>query len=66
MNYMDFDPYLIRQHNEQIFEEVHSRRLAEQLRENRKPGEARRSWPQRLAAALSRLGRPSTADASRR
>ena len=37
MNYMDFDPYLIRQRNEELLREVHSLRLKEQLRTNREP-----------------------------
>ena len=35
MNYMDFDPYTIRERNEQIRREVNSLRLEERLREAR-------------------------------
>jgi hypothetical protein len=35
MNYMDFDPNLIRERNEQMQREVHSLRLEERLREER-------------------------------
>ena len=34
MNYMDFDPYLVHQRNEEILREVQSLRLEEQLRAN--------------------------------
>ena len=37
MNHMDFDPYLIRQRNEQKLREVHSLHLKERLREDRGP-----------------------------
>ena len=37
MNYMDFDPYLIRQRSGETLREVHSLRLKEQLRTNREP-----------------------------
>jgi hypothetical protein len=32
-HYMDFDPYLIRERNQQVQREVHALRLEEQLRE---------------------------------
>ena len=35
MHYMDFDPYTIRERNEQMLREVNSLRLEERLRENR-------------------------------
>jgi hypothetical protein len=41
MNYMDFDPYLIRQRNQQMLREVHSLRLEEQLRANARPHASR-------------------------
>jgi hypothetical protein len=34
-HYMDFDPHLIRERNQQMRREVNSLRLAERLRENR-------------------------------
>jgi len=34
MNYMDFDPYVIREHNQQVQREVRSLRLEERLRED--------------------------------
>jgi hypothetical protein len=37
MTYMDFDPNLIRQRNEQMLREVHSLRLEERLRANHEP-----------------------------
>jgi hypothetical protein len=37
MNYVDFDPYLIRQRNEQILQEVHSLRLEKRVQVNREP-----------------------------
>jgi hypothetical protein len=33
-HYIDFNPYLIREHNQQIHTEVNSLRLQEQLRKN--------------------------------
>ncbi len=65
MNYLDFDPYLIRKRNEELLQEVHLLRREKQLRENREPGEAHRSWPKRLSATFSRFGRPTSAGASR-
>jgi hypothetical protein len=41
MNYMDFDPYLIRERNQQMLREVNSLRLEERLRDN---GGSSRSW----------------------
>jgi hypothetical protein len=38
MNYMDFDPYVIRERNEQVHREVNSLRLEERLREDRGRG----------------------------
>ena len=35
-HYIEFNPYLIREHNQQIHTEVDSLRLQEQLRKNRK------------------------------
>jgi hypothetical protein len=35
-HYMDFDPHLIRERNEQTRREVNSLRLAERLRDNRR------------------------------
>ena len=37
MNHMDFDPYLIRQRNQEMQREVGSLRLQERLREDRGP-----------------------------
>ena len=34
-HYMDFDPYVIRERNQQVHREVHALRLEEQLREER-------------------------------
>ena len=34
MNYMDFDPYLIRERNQQVLTEVNELRLEERLRDN--------------------------------
>ena len=34
-HYMDFDPYLIGERNQQVHREVHSLRLEERLREER-------------------------------
>jgi hypothetical protein len=34
-HYMDFDPYVIRERNQQVQREVHSLRLEERLREER-------------------------------
>ena len=48
MNYMDFDPYLVHQRNEEMLREVHSLRLEEQLRANARP----RAW--QLAALIQR------------
>jgi hypothetical protein len=36
-HYMNFEPYFVREHNEQTRRKVHSLRLGEQLRKNRKP-----------------------------
>jgi hypothetical protein len=33
-HYMDFDPYLIRERNQQVHRDVHALRLEEQLRED--------------------------------
>ncbi len=41
MNYMDFDPYLIRQSNEQLAREVDSLRLEQRLRGNVEMGDSR-------------------------
>ncbi len=41
MNYMDFDPYTIRERNEQTLREVNSLRLEERLREARGSSGAR-------------------------
>jgi hypothetical protein len=49
MNYMDFDPYLVRQRNEEMRREVHSMRLEEQLRGNARPRDG-----SRLVALLQR------------
>jgi hypothetical protein len=35
-HYMEFDPYLIREHNQQIFREVQALRLEKRLRKNHK------------------------------
>jgi hypothetical protein len=40
MNYMDFDPYVIRERNQQMHREVNSLRIAERLRGNRRSSEA--------------------------
>ena len=37
MNYLDFDPYLTRQRNEEVLREVHSLRLEKQLQSNARP-----------------------------
>ena len=34
MNYMDFDPYLIRERNQQMLKEVRATRCEERLQEN--------------------------------
>lgn len=36
-HYVDFDPYFIRERNDQTRREVHFQRLGERLRKNRKP-----------------------------
>jgi hypothetical protein len=41
MNYMDFDPYLIREHNQHIRREVDSLRLEERLPEDRGSSDSR-------------------------
>ncbi len=51
-HYMDFDPHLIRERNQQIRREVDSLRLEERLRENRG------SSGSRLAALAKRGVRP--------
>jgi hypothetical protein len=43
MDYMDFDPHLIREHNQQVQREVDSLRLEERLRNERKPRGSRLS-----------------------
>jgi hypothetical protein len=48
-HYIDFNPYLIREHNQHIHTEVNSMRLQEQLRKNRT---VRR--PSRLFALVKR------------
>jgi hypothetical protein len=35
-HHMEFDPYLIREHNQQIFKEVQALRLEKRLRKNHK------------------------------
>ena len=52
MNYMDFQPHLIRERNQQMQREVRSLRLEERLRENRG------SSGSRLAALAKRGVRP--------
>ncbi len=49
MNYMDFDPHLIRERNEQMHREVNSLRLQERLRKDRQSSGSRFS-------ALARRG----------
>ncbi len=51
-HYMDFDPYVIRERNQQMQREVRSLRLEERLRENRG------SSGSRLAALAKRGVRP--------
>ena len=41
MNYMDFDPHLIRERNEQMRRKVNSLRLEERLRKNRQSSGSR-------------------------
>jgi hypothetical protein len=41
MNYMDFDPYLIRQRNANTLPEVQTMRLEKRLREERGPSGSR-------------------------
>jgi len=41
MNYMDFNPYMIRERNEGLRREVSILRLEKQLRENREPRSSR-------------------------
>ena len=41
MNYMDFDPYVIGERNQQVHREVHSLRLEERLREERGSSDSR-------------------------
>ena len=41
MNYMDFDPYVIRERNQQVLGEINSLRLEEQLRQNCEPRPSR-------------------------
>jgi hypothetical protein len=41
MNYADFDPYLIGERNNQMRREIHSLRLEQQLREDRRSGALR-------------------------
>jgi hypothetical protein len=52
MNYMDFQPHLIRERNEQMRSEIESLRLQERLRE------ARGSSGSRFAALAKRGVRP--------
>jgi hypothetical protein len=40
-HYMDFDPYLIRERNQQVQRDVHALRLEEQLREERRSSGSR-------------------------
>ena len=40
-HYMQFDPYMIREHNNQIFSEVRVLRLEKRLRKNHKVGGSR-------------------------
>ncbi len=40
-HYMDFDPYMIRERNQQMQREVRSLRLEERLREEREPRSGR-------------------------
>jgi hypothetical protein len=40
-HYMDFDPHLIRERNEQMLREVNSLRLQERLRKNRQSSDSR-------------------------
>ena len=54
MNYMDFQPHLIRERNEQVQREVNSLRLEERLREDRGRG----SSGSRLIALAKRSVRP--------
>ena len=51
-HFMDFDPYLIRERNQQVHREVHSLRLEQRLREDR------RSSGSRIAALAKRGVRP--------
>jgi hypothetical protein len=54
MNYMDFDPYLIRERNQQTLGEMRAIRCEERLRE--KGGDAHRGsppWPRRLCGRCS-------------
>lgn len=47
-HFMEFDPYLIREHNQQIFNEVQALRFEKRLRQNKVRGS-------RLAAFVLRL-----------
>jgi hypothetical protein len=59
MNYMDFDPYVIEERNQQVHREVHSLRLEERLREERG------SSGSRLVALAKRGVRPLLREAHR-
>ena len=48
-HYVEIDPYLIREHNQQLFREVQALRLEKRLRKNHKVGGSR------LAALAHRL-----------
>jgi hypothetical protein len=41
MNYTDFDPYMIKERNEQMLREVKALQLGKQLRKNREPRSTR-------------------------
>jgi hypothetical protein len=55
MNYMDFNPYTIRERNEGLRREVSTLRLQKRLRENRQPSSSRLvTFAQRSALPLLR------------
>lgn len=56
-HYMEFDPYLIRERNRQIFREVQALRLEERLRENRMGGSRLFTFSFGLKSTLNLLRR---------
>jgi hypothetical protein len=56
--HMESDPYLIREHNQQLFREVHALRLEKRLLKNQKVRSSRLvAFAHRLKSTLRLLGR---------